>query len=61
MPLHISTKPTGFICRLRNRLRKMYWPNSMQLTHEGEQELTAGFNQTFKFVGKAAKALGVKI
>jgi len=28
---------------------------------EGEQELTAGFNQTFKFVGKAAKALGVKI
>jgi NAD(P)-dependent dehydrogenase (short-subunit alcohol dehydrogenase family) len=28
---------------------------------EGEQEFTAGFNQTFKFVGKAAKALGVKI
>jgi NAD(P)-dependent dehydrogenase (short-subunit alcohol dehydrogenase family) len=28
---------------------------------EGEQELTAGFNQTFKFVGKAANALGVKI
>jgi NAD(P)-dependent dehydrogenase (short-subunit alcohol dehydrogenase family) len=27
---------------------------------EGEQELTAGFNQTHKFVGKAMKAFGVK-
>jgi len=27
---------------------------------EGEQELTAGFNQTHKFVGKAMQALGVK-
>ena len=26
----------------------------------GEKELTAGFNQTFKFVGKAAQALGAK-
>jgi NAD(P)-dependent dehydrogenase (short-subunit alcohol dehydrogenase family) len=26
----------------------------------GEQELTAGFKQTFKFVGKAAEALGAK-
>jgi len=28
---------------------------------DGEQELTAGFNQTHKFIGKAAKALGVDI
>ena len=28
---------------------------------EGEQELTAGFNQTHKFVGKAMKAFGVEI
>ena len=26
----------------------------------GEQELTAGFKQTFKFVGKASEALGAK-
>jgi NAD(P)-dependent dehydrogenase (short-subunit alcohol dehydrogenase family) len=28
---------------------------------EGEQELTAGFNQTYKFVGKAMKAFGIKV
>jgi hypothetical protein len=26
---------------------------------EGEQELTQGFEQTYKMVGKAAKALGL--
>ena len=28
---------------------------------EGEQELTAGFKQTHKFVGKAMEALGIKV